>query len=229
MDKLIILNVGCGDNILRSCINSDMVFSFYLLKHPLITTILYRFRLLSDKAYNFIKDNKENVNCIVPSNAVNLKFNDNTFDVVYCSHMIEHLTYNDASTFLLESKRVLKESGTLRLLLPDLDYYIQQYQMHKNADEFMKQTYLGEVETGKRNLKRKIKKTIWGNGTDRHLYMYNKESILSLLQKNGYSQITFLKPGQTTIENLPLDIDLFYREKDSIYIEAKIEQKQVKN
>ena len=50
-----------------------------------------------------------------------LPFEDNSFDVVYSSHVLEHLTKMEADTFILEQKRVLKIKGIIRVVVPDLE------------------------------------------------------------------------------------------------------------
>lgn len=56
-----------------------------------------------------------------------IPYPDNTFDVVYHSHVIEHFNRVDGKHFLSECVRVLKPNGTLRLLTPDLENIAQEY------------------------------------------------------------------------------------------------------
>jgi predicted SAM-dependent methyltransferase len=46
---------------------------------------------------------------------------DDTFDVVYHSHVLEHFSKNQANVFIQECSRVLKPGGTLRVVIPDLE------------------------------------------------------------------------------------------------------------
>ena len=41
--------------------------------------------------------------------------------MIYCSHLLEHLNYVEAMRFLGKCKRVLKEDGVMRILVPDYD------------------------------------------------------------------------------------------------------------
>jgi predicted SAM-dependent methyltransferase len=59
------------------------------------------------------------------SNGIN--FDDNYFDVVYHSHVIEHIEKNLAPGFLDECYRVLKPGGILRIAVPDLEKIAQIY------------------------------------------------------------------------------------------------------
>jgi len=62
--------------------------------------------------------NKENIESltIVQGVSENIPFADNTFDVVYCSHVLEHV--NDEQKALLEMKRILKPGGVFIIGVP---------------------------------------------------------------------------------------------------------------
>jgi ubiquinone/menaquinone biosynthesis C-methylase UbiE len=53
---------------------------------------------------------------IIQGNAENLPFEDDTFDIVYSSHVLEHVTNEDEA--LREMKRVLKPNGILIIGMP---------------------------------------------------------------------------------------------------------------
>lgn len=50
--------------------------------------------------------------------ATKIPFEDNYFDVIHCSNVIEHLTPLDAHKMFLETKRVLKQNGIIILITP---------------------------------------------------------------------------------------------------------------
>jgi predicted SAM-dependent methyltransferase len=56
-----------------------------------------------------------------------LPFADNTFDVVYHSHVLEHLQQETAHNLLRDCYRVLKSQGVLRVLVPDLEFSVMLY------------------------------------------------------------------------------------------------------
>lgn len=56
-----------------------------------------------------------------------LPFEDNVFDAVYHSHVLEHLPKRLAPLFLDECLRVLKPGGIIRVAVPDLESIVAQY------------------------------------------------------------------------------------------------------
>ena len=56
-----------------------------------------------------------------------IPFPDESFDVVYHSHMLEHFPKRDAFCFLRECFRVLKPSGIIRVVVPDLEQIALEY------------------------------------------------------------------------------------------------------
>ena len=63
-----------------------------------------------------------------------LPFDDNSFDAVYHSHILEHLTPEQGKSLLAECHRVLSPRGVLRVVVPDLEQITELYlQMLKAA------------------------------------------------------------------------------------------------
>jgi predicted SAM-dependent methyltransferase len=67
-------------------------------------------------------------------------FSDNTFDAVYHSHVLEHMTKENAPCFIKECHRVLKAGGILRVVVPDLEQMVRLYL------ELMEKAVQGETE-----------------------------------------------------------------------------------
>lgn len=57
-----------------------------------------------------------------------LPFPDKMFDVVYHSHLLEHIPREKALPFLKECSRVLRPGGVIRILVPDLEQIAVYYQ-----------------------------------------------------------------------------------------------------
>lgn len=59
---------------------------------------------------------------------------DSSFDYIYSSHMIEHLTYYEAKNMLKECYRILKPNGVMRIACPMLDNYIELLRNQESAN-----------------------------------------------------------------------------------------------
>ncbi len=65
---------------------------------------------------------------VVPMNILErLKFSDNSFAVVYHSHVIEHIPRDMVHSFLDECFRVLEPNGVLRIAIPDMEVIAKNY------------------------------------------------------------------------------------------------------
>jgi predicted SAM-dependent methyltransferase len=56
-----------------------------------------------------------------------IPFPDNSFDVIYHSHLLEHFSKRFAPVFLEECHRVLKSGGIIRVVVPDLETIVRLY------------------------------------------------------------------------------------------------------
>jgi predicted SAM-dependent methyltransferase len=56
-----------------------------------------------------------------------IPFADETFDVVYHSHVLEHFSKKEGESFLKECYRVLRPQGVLRVAVPDLEQIVRIY------------------------------------------------------------------------------------------------------
>lgn len=56
-----------------------------------------------------------------------IPFPDESFDVVYHSHLLEHIVQDKAADFILECYRVLRFDGVIRVVVPDLEAIVRNY------------------------------------------------------------------------------------------------------
>ena len=67
-------------------------------------------------------DIREDVEPDIIDNAFTLeKFDDNSANIIYACHMLEHLDYNETKKALIRWYSVLKKNGLLRLAVPDME------------------------------------------------------------------------------------------------------------
>ncbi|MEO5910960.1 MAG: methyltransferase domain-containing protein [Pelobium sp.] len=122
----------------------------------------------------------------------------NSCDGIYCSHILEHLSYNDCLKALHNTYRILKPSGIFRCVLPSLrlsiENYIENYEKNDEpAHEFMRSTMLG-IEDREKGIKG-ISKILLGNS--KHLWMWDEKTLITELKKAGFSEMRIAKFGDS--------------------------------
>ena len=74
-----------------------------------------------------------------------IPFEDNSFDVAYHSHLLEHFPKSHAPVFLKECFRVIKDSGIIRVVVPDLEqiakYYLSLLEKSLRGDKDARKQY----------------------------------------------------------------------------------------
>ena len=83
-------------------------------------------------------DIREDVNPDVVDDAFALKtFEDGCVDLIYASHMLEHLNYEDSNVALGRWFDVLKPEGKLRIAVPDFEALCKRYIYKQDIREIM--------------------------------------------------------------------------------------------
>jgi predicted SAM-dependent methyltransferase len=209
------VNVGCGQTPTTGWRNFDNSPSVRLAKIPLVPQILVRCGFIDSPQYAFIRFARDHA--IEYGDATRaLPLAPGSVEVLYSSHMVEHLDHQEALSFLKEAMRVLCSGGTLRLAVPDLKRLVGQYAQSKDADAFMRST--GLTRPRPRTIPQRINAAI--SGPRNHLWMYDGESLIRLVERSGFVGARCLEAGTTTIVN-PDGLDLRERDAESCYVEAK--------
>jgi predicted SAM-dependent methyltransferase len=106
-----------------------------------------------------------------------------TADNIYCSHTLEHVSYEDGKQMIKNMFVMLKKGGILRIIVPSLEARIQRYMHTSNANEFMRSLNTCH-ENENQSLITKLR-FLFGNS--RHRWMCDKKSLSSLLLSVGFN------------------------------------------
>lgn len=210
------INIGCGQTPTPGWRNFDNSLSLKLSRIPLLPKLLLRIRFLEQPQYDFIRFARAN-HIEYGDVTKGLPLDDNSVDVVYSSHMLEHLDQTEVPIFLQEIKRVLMSGGILRLAVPDLRKQVDQYIFWGDADRFVAGT--GMCVSRPRTIPQRLRMLLVG--TRHHQWMYDGKSLCRLLLSHGFGDVNVTRPGETSIRN-PGPLDLQERILESVYVEAKI-------
>jgi len=106
------VNSGCGRNVVEGWINIDKSRNIALSKHYFLKLLFYKLGIISRTLY---EANWSGKNIIRHDIRKKLPLNDESVDYVYCSHVLEHLTREEAEKVcqdVYESlSHLLNESG----------------------------------------------------------------------------------------------------------------------
>jgi predicted SAM-dependent methyltransferase len=208
------LNIGCGQSPTPGWLNYDNSPTVWLAKSPLLARTLRGAGLIDAGSFEFALFCRAN-EVRYADGTRRIPHGAGTVDAIYSSHMIEHLVRDDAWAFLLECHRVLRPSGRLRLVVPDLHALVYEYLKRGNADNFLGQMQFQTHLPG--GLFAKLKWLLFGGRT--HHWMYDARSLGALVAEAGFVDVEMMEPGQTRIAE-PSGLDLREREIESIYLEA---------
>jgi SAM-dependent methyltransferase len=118
-----------------------------------------------------------------------LPLSPNSVDKLYASHVLEHLTYEEALLALANSHTLLKPGGVFRLIVPDLHARASRYLTSSNkadaANKFQDSTLLGH-RTRARGFFAAI---IAAYGNSHHLWMWDEPSLTDALRRTGFNNI----------------------------------------
>lgn len=226
-DNLIKVNLGSGPTGKSDWINLDWGILPLLSKMSWISHVLVKLGLLSKNYLTPWPKNLKLYDC-----RKRLPFTDKSVDFIYTSHFLEHLYRYQAIELLRECKRILKPEGVIRIVVPDLAILAQKYvnrdrlfykRLYQNSEvkeqasgniaDQLVQNFYGYDSWSKPNLIQKIQR-LFIRG---HLWMYDFESLNSILNMVGFQKTKMCKPG---IGQVPDNDNLDIHKIGSLIIEA---------
>lgn len=170
------LNLGCGSVRPKGWINTDSSLNANIQKIPFVGKSISR--LFNPVEY--ADNNFEYMNLNKP-----WRFKDNSVDVVYASHLFEHLTLRSADLFVHEAFRSLKPGGVIRIVVPDLYQIAKRYteDYEKGAEQEDTTQFImwainmhREGQYGNIGLFKKLVLE-WQGYPHQHKYMYDSNSL----------------------------------------------------
>jgi predicted SAM-dependent methyltransferase len=197
------INLGCGLAVTTGWVNIDGSLNALVstLPRPL-HRLAYRMtganRYYSEAEYcRLLRDHY----FIHHDLAYSIPLADGIADYVYSSHFLEHLFRQDGEKLLMESFRVLKPGGTVRVVVPDLEHAISLYATGQK-DKMLFENFFVEDDD---------------SYYARHKYMYDFEMLSVALKRVGFHDIRrceFRKGRTPDLECLD------NRPDESLFVEA---------
>lgn len=104
-------------------------------------------------------------------------FEDNTIDLIYCSHALEYFDRQQAKEVLKEWGRVLRFGGVLRVAVPDFEAMINVYKKYGDLNKILGPLY------GRMEILTPETTIIY------HKTVYDFLSLTELLQSSGFGEV----------------------------------------
>jgi SAM-dependent methyltransferase len=117
-------------------------------------------------------------------------------EAIYCSHVLEHLAYNDFVLALANTRKLLARGGVFRLVVPDLRFYATRYlndPAPRAAEDFLNATGLG-VRSSAKSLPGFVKAWL---GNSQHLWMWDYGTLHYELERAGFEDIRRAQYGDS--------------------------------
>ncbi len=200
---------GCGARAIKGFINFDASPTLRIQKMPIIGSLL-----------------RPKLNCIFDNDVIygdivkGLPLKPNSVDFLFCSHVLEHLTYSDFQLALRNSYSLLTDGGVFRLIVPDLKEYVMHYISKSSLEKdlgfatessasfwFMQSTCLGS-ETSRSTIYSRL---ISAFGNSSHLWMWDRSGLTRALINAGFVDVEPFQKGQA------VDSDMCAPEGDHMF------------
>jgi|SRR3989338_5511908 len=139
----------------------------------------------------------------------------NSMKGIFIEHCLEHITFPQCQDVLKELYRILRTNGTIRVIIPDAELYIELYQKEQNG-EIVSFPYVTEedIKNGFTPIMA-INRIFRKHG---HQYAYDARTLITMLRKAGFSSIRKVNFMEGIDKNLLIDSE--FRKVESLYIEA---------
>jgi predicted SAM-dependent methyltransferase len=217
---MIKLNLGCGSVRPQGWINTDSSINANIQRIPLIGKLIAR--LFSSVEYN-------RSNIVYMNLNKKWSYDDNSIDIIYASHLFEHLSLRATDVFLKEAYRTLKPGGVMRIVVPDLfqisKKYVEEYEKSDSTQDTTKFVMWAinmhrEGQYGDPNLFKKLIYEYQGY-PHQHKYMYDSKSLTYKVLKYGFKYPLLLEYGLSeNIEEIK-DVEGSKESYLSVYLEIK--------
>lgn len=219
-DGRAMLNLGCGTKMNWEWNNLDFSPYARLVRHMTAVKILKKIGFLSNNRYSKLLSVDPDI--IYWDLQKGIPFPDRSFDVVYHSHFLEHINKDSSLSLLEECCRILKPSGFIRVVVPDLLDIINRYIKSVSEIQAGVESNLKEYDTAMNDLfdqmvrdeatgtkqqhyvVRIIEKLLRGDAAstgELHRWMYDEYSLGKLLSNAGFRDVKKEGPFTSRIGN----------------------------
>lgn len=129
-----------------------------------------------ENPYNYLcvnkYPNKDEIYCDIE----NIHFEENSFDIIICSHVLEHVNYESA---ISELKKIIKKNGCVLLMFPIIYQWEDTYSNPAIVEKKLRELHFGQFD---------------------HLHLFGKD-IENKLNKNKFEVKKIISYGEESVKN----------------------------
>ena len=148
-----------------------------------------------------------------------LLIDDAMFDGIFTEHTLEHLNYAEVANILAECRRILKPAGMIRVVVPDLSIFVEQY-ASKNDSWFRDWEREVLLPRG-RSMTSRMEALSFVTQEYGHRSAWDFETMETFLARAGFVEIQRRTFREGSDPQLLQDKDSTDRRMISLYVEAK--------
>jgi predicted SAM-dependent methyltransferase len=207
------LNLGCGTKTSNAdgVVNVDWGIYTRIGRSPTLRRIAPY--VIGPERAERLRKTAQNI--VVYDLAKGIPAADNSVEVVYHSHLLEHLDREVGEAFVREVHRVLRPGGIQRISVPDLERYVRAYLQHLNSDDgsgdhddyivpMLEQSVRREAHgtSLQRKSRRIVENLLLGDARKRgetHQWMYDRKNLTALLERTGFKDIRKVSFDESSI------------------------------
>jgi SAM-dependent methyltransferase len=200
------VNLGCGSHVPDGWVNVDYALGAKLAKVPLFGVVNRRLHLVRLDWDRRI---------LVHDLRKRFPWDDASVDVVYSSHLLEHLSREEGRRFLGECHRVLRAGGILRLVVPDLWKIVHAY----TDGRILADGFVEELEVLSERSGRGVRGHLAPLFQFPHKCMYDGPRLLGLLDEMGF-EASARRPFDSDIGDIA-DVEVEESATDAVVVEGR--------
>lgn len=126
-------------------------------------------------------DARDLPNVDIVADVANLPFADNSIDEIFSAHLIEHFTTETLQKVLMPYwKEKLKNGGKLRIIFPDFEAMLEDYNKNEISFENLSLVLMGGQDYG----------------LDYHYSVFSVDKVKDILEKSGFHDIEIVERGR---------------------------------
>ena len=154
-----------------------------------------------------------------------LSYHDNSVELIFSAHCIDHLSFNEVLNFLKECYRVLKIGGTIRITVPDMRKHIIHYLRWKidNDDkiwiDYVTKDHIDNIYHGIDNLFRILTQVDDDYGDHHSIFTHDILWLRFMHAGFDYRKIVISQYKNSNVEEMRGD-KFDNREKFTLFMEA---------